>query len=177
MNNDNSSTISKLYDIEILHNTICKNKEEKSLITTSLYYSLHLFQWQWQNAPTRQKRDLIKSADSSIKNVIELLKNKGDPNLAERVKDVLLDNNTNLKLDTYDCYKENKKNIESRVKKFLKEECTKPKGLITKKKYNEHYSVHLNSAFIEFCERYPLKEPPEYLDSEFDPEDYISIKD
>lgn len=161
------------YSIDILFKTICKNPQEKNKIYNSLMNALYLYQWQWQNASTYQKKDLENGAKLAIDKVISLLKAKGDFSVAESVKYSLLDN----ELDDNDSYKLNKKNIESIVKKFLKKECTTGNECIKESRYNKDFAKYMITSFNELCNEYPTTEAPSHLDSSFDPTEDIPRKD
>jgi len=158
-----TETRKSTYSLDIIIDTICKGDEVKiNLVRGSLYAALQLFQWQYQNTSNDDsQRKFEKDSEDAINRVIHLLEQKGDNTGAELVHDSLLED---YKIQTQSL-------TLSEAKRFMKEQCVGDN--ITLSAYTKQYALLMGCAFKEWCEEYKIDEAPAYLDSGFDPYDYM----
>ncbi len=139
---------------------ICKNDKQVDIVRTVLEKTLSLYQWHYQTATDNQQyRNAKSGASKSVAETIELLRNSGQDALADEVEVALHNNDATSTLT--------RKKVLSQAKKHMKElllDSGLPVG-----EYNKYYAKHLEKAFIEWCEIYPLDEAPEHFDNSFEP--------
>ena len=144
--------------------TLCKNEEDQTAINKSFHEALQKYQWHYQNSTDKQQdRNANRSASKAIQKVITLLKNVGQYTLANDIIDALGEPYNDFSTYT-------KRNVISVVVKDLKESVQRYK--ISNSRYKNIFATPLKEAFIEWCEKYPLKKAPEHFDFDFDPYSY-----
>ncbi len=180
--------------------TICKDDKEIDFIKSVLEETLSMYQWHYQTASDKPKRDVKDSAERAAKKTIKLLRDVGQNTLAEEVENVLVDDSiltksiilSSAKKEMKDkilfAYKVEKKlrefetaydkvKISSDVFEERKQKIDEffkvfPNYGITESTYKNNYASLLAEAFKEWCEKYPLDEAPAHFDQDFEPPFY-----
>ncbi len=159
---------------------ICRNDQEYKILRAALMEALVLYQWKYQEATDRDKRNIGNELNSALDIVTTHLQALGQYTICEDLISVFE--------DTESIY--NKKNIMMAVGKHMKQ-CSidKMKSIkittmfygevslrvpigIKENRYNNIFSVSMKDAFVEWCEEYPLDEAPSHFDNDFEPPIY-----
>lgn len=175
--NQNGKMTDELQHIVI---NICKDGIEVKIVTDALQEALASYQWFYQEATKRQKRDISKQVTNALTIVQEQLRMLGQVSLIEKLNDVFYEPEVGL----------NKDNIVTMATKGMREKCIKytrsiqikipskkkinlslPIG-ISSSRYKNEFARRMKIAFIEWCEEYPLDEPPKHYDNDFEPDIY-----
>jgi len=175
--NQNGKMTDELQHIVI---NICRNEIEVKIVMNALKEVLASYQWFYQKATNRQKRDISKQVDNALAIVQEKLMMLGQISLIEKLNDVFYEPEVGL----------NKDNIVTKATKGMREKCIKytrkiqiktpskkkinlslPIG-ISSSRYKNEFARSMKIAFIEWCEEYPLDKPPKHYDNDFEPDIY-----
>jgi len=142
------------YTLDIITETICKDDKEVDAVHDALRLALHECQWQYQNASSRQFRDVSKSTSNAINITVKHLMDCGFDQLAEDIVTALEDDGDTL--------------IQSKfltsAKQVMKKHLSKHmKG----DRYSRNFATLMASAFTEQCEEYPLPYAPVHIEGDF----------
>ncbi len=188
------------YSLNIIIDTICKDDKEVDFIKSVLEETLSIYQWHYQTASNKPKRDVGASAERAVERTIKLLRDIGQNTLAEEVENVLVDDSILTKSIILSSAKKEMKDkilLVYKVEKKLREfEIAYDKGKIsndvfeerkqkidqflktssnygiTESTYKNNYASLLAEAFKEWCKKYPLDKAPASFDQNFEPEFY-----
>lgn len=165
-------------EFDHVRTNLCEDDTEVKVITNALNEALALYQWEYQNACYRAKRDITNQLNKALIVVKEHLNFLGQYTLIQDLEEAFEGSDAGLRIS----------NILTLVGKYMKNCClnaTEPvkvqdeKGKsckwtyrsvsIDKKRYENVFAKAMEKAFIEWCEVYPLDKAPDHFDNNFEP--------
>ena len=164
-------------ELEHITANICRDDTEVKIVTSALKETLSIYQWEYQQSSDRAKRDITNELNRCLCVVKKQLKFLGQEKLIDDLEYVFEHSDAGSR----------KSNILTEAKRHMKDYClnaaqsTKDPdtgNLIFKKvgipsgRYKNEFAKSMETAFIEWCEQFPLNEPPAHLDIDFEPPIY-----
>ena len=148
---------------DTLKNTIdeyCKDNVHAEFLCNVLDETLQQYQWHYQTAEgDREYRNVRNQYEKRIKTTVQLLQNIGQHTLADDVKDALYND------DKTSIFTKNK--ILSQATRHMKNKFLSVN--MPSSTYEKGIAYSMEYLFKEWCETYPLKEPPAHFDDDFHP--------
>ncbi len=144
-------------ELEHITSNLCRGDAEIEAVTNALKEALAIYQWEYQKVTDRAKVNIEKQLNDALEVVKEHLEFLGQYTLIGDLEEVFDQPDVGLA----------KTNILTLIKRHMKAYCVN--NGIPSKRYNNEFAKNMTTAFIEWCEVYPLDEAPEHLDLGFEP--------
>lgn len=142
------------YTLDIIIKTICRDDKEVDAVHSALKLALHEYQWQYQNASSKQFRDVSKSTSNAINITIKHLTDCGFDQLAEDIVTALEDDGSTLI----------KSKFITSAKQIMRRHLLPHIG---KSRYSRDFATLMISTFTEYCEEHPLPYAPGHIEGDF----------
>lgn len=134
----------------------CKDDAEVQAIHKALTHALNTYQWQYQNASEKKYATAKPQGDKAVAKTIELLNQAGYDELAEDVAEALYNDSNILTKSKYI----------TKAKRLMKSTAILHET-INESRYKNDFAELMYQAFVEQCEKFPLKYAPAHIEGTF----------